>query len=437
MQRHRINARELAHRVRHVHLPSLIRREREPAELTLRIEGVSERAPLRTPELHEHASSGNNIDRTRTEQASHLLARTLRLVRSGPQQELRNTPEPILESGFLVNSGSLEYISIDNNGGGTGALQEAPLPIEAAREMRSRAISELEGGPFTSARSPGQVALHSPAGQSEGSRGSLIEFPPLQVEAQRPTTPEAARFLRGLPFAILEEIPEEDRWCGICHEPYLHGSEPEQPVLLPCPHVFGQRCINRWLSPDNTEPVSTCPICRRSFFHIDIDNEAEPGDEAHTEWDTRGSSRTSDDDIYETNVDAQLPRTATEARSQMQNFEQRWSGYISTMTYTGHFTRQYVPRPSPNARRASEILRSFRANSSPTDQEAIILGEEMGQLFINLRTTMRLLRVLPAWNEFGPPHQSLMSFESRLLIETALQRMLVVEEAWLWAVGGQ
>ena len=52
------------------------------------------------------------------------------------------------------------------------------------------------------------------------------------------------------------ELDLEDRNCPICKQPMEERSE--QPIRLPCTHVFGKRCITQWLLGNDS-----CPQCRR------------------------------------------------------------------------------------------------------------------------------------------------------------------------------
>lgn len=81
----------------------------------------------------------------------------------------------------------------------------------------------------------------------------------------------------------LEDLDSSHRVCVICQEE-LGGSEDDKqshaPVRTVCGHIFGKRCISKWLDPlrfwglvdedrnrDHDEPgQSTCPTCRRVFF---------------------------------------------------------------------------------------------------------------------------------------------------------------------------
>ena len=251
----------------------------------------------------------------------------------------------------------------------------------------------------------------------------------------RPCTPTARMFLQNLPIVVVEELPEDEKHCHICHDPYLQAEEAEEPVRLPCGHHFGQVCINRWLSPDDADPKSTCPICRMSFFAVEQRDNPGPEDSGMFDEERDREARfprNSDSFIFGAWNFAQLPRTAAEATSQMQHFEQHWSNQMLSVSQV----RPIVPRPDPNARTAVEVLQSFQENVAPSFLEATTLGEEMGQLFIRLRTTMRLLKFLPTWNEFGPLVDDVLDVESRGAIETALCRMVHIEEAWAWAYQG-
>ncbi|EHL03248.1 hypothetical protein M7I_0683 [Glarea lozoyensis 74030] len=63
----------------------------------------------------------------------------------------------------------------------------------------------------------------------------------------------------------IEEVPEEDRHCGICRITMGvpdEGAEAriERPVITGCKHVFGDLCLKQWAS-EREEP--DCPLCRK------------------------------------------------------------------------------------------------------------------------------------------------------------------------------
>ena len=106
---------------------------------------------------------------------------------------------------------------------------------------------------------------------------SLEGFPyPQGPPGQMRTNAELDEFLRELPHPNAHDLDAENRNCAICHEPYgvngpengpqgntdINGNALEDPVELPCAHIFGSRCLRTWLVPSvNT----TCPICRRDL----------------------------------------------------------------------------------------------------------------------------------------------------------------------------
>ena len=48
--------------------------------------------------------------------------------------------------------------------------------------------------------------------------------------------------------------------CSICGENYLGGPYSHAPVSLQCGHVFGRRCIVKWI-----KRSLTCPLCRHEI----------------------------------------------------------------------------------------------------------------------------------------------------------------------------
>ena len=76
--------------------------------------------------------------------------------------------------------------------------------------------------------------------------------------------------LKVVPMAAVHSGEVEPE-CGICQLDYrLHKEndsepEPEKPIVLPCKHVLGEGCLEKWLSPSEGGGNS-CPICRRTLF---------------------------------------------------------------------------------------------------------------------------------------------------------------------------
>jgi len=74
-----------------------------------------------------------------------------------------------------------------------------------------------------------------------------------------------ANFVSGLPKIPLTDLPNDecDKRCSICREdfvasPVAEGNE--EPVSLPCGHIFGEHCLLAFLSIRATS--HTCPLCR-------------------------------------------------------------------------------------------------------------------------------------------------------------------------------
>ncbi|KAI9770254.1 MAG: hypothetical protein M1840_003412 [Geoglossum simile] len=70
--------------------------------------------------------------------------------------------------------------------------------------------------------------------------------------------------ISGLQDVPIYSLSEEDRTCSICMDPFgetepINGTS-ENPVRLPCGHVFGYICIKTWL-----REHCTCPTCRRKL----------------------------------------------------------------------------------------------------------------------------------------------------------------------------
>lgn len=87
------------------------------------------------------------------------------------------------------------------------------------------------------------------------------------------STFDIIKFISQLPRVELQDLGkerDEDR-CSICY--ISHGTEnlgtfyQENPVKLPCSHIFGRACISKWLKPGPEGSNSnTCPNCRYKLF---------------------------------------------------------------------------------------------------------------------------------------------------------------------------
>ncbi|KAL7940259.1 hypothetical protein V8C42DRAFT_338072 [Trichoderma barbatum] len=89
------------------------------------------------------------------------------------------------------------------------------------------------------------------------------------LEAHQPTESKRAASLAApqpLRRISIENLPVDERVCRICYDDYGVSSAEgiqEQPVqLLGCEHVFGDRCMKRWM-----RKSKTCPYCRNKLTH--------------------------------------------------------------------------------------------------------------------------------------------------------------------------
>lgn len=71
------------------------------------------------------------------------------------------------------------------------------------------------------------------------------------------------RFLDQLPDVSPKDLLPSDISCHICMEPF--DSTEELPVKLPCGHVMGRNCLDRWLAANDS-----CPLCRRVLFEAEL-----------------------------------------------------------------------------------------------------------------------------------------------------------------------
>lgn len=78
----------------------------------------------------------------------------------------------------------------------------------------------------------------------------------------------------------IKTLDAEDHICPICHEEFQESDNMKlayEPVKSVCNHIFGKRCVIKWLDPffyfGSTGPVgrsshgkTDCQSCRRNFF---------------------------------------------------------------------------------------------------------------------------------------------------------------------------
>ncbi|CAG9970777.1 unnamed protein product [Clonostachys byssicola] len=81
------------------------------------------------------------------------------------------------------------------------------------------------------------------------------------------TKPPAKRVLLSLEEVEISELPEDEKTCIICYNDFGDESpegHAETPRRLPeCKHVFGDRCIRKWL-----QQSENCPYCRATVGYL-------------------------------------------------------------------------------------------------------------------------------------------------------------------------
>ena len=87
--------------------------------------------------------------------------------------------------------------------------------------------------------------------------------------------PDSIAFLYNIPRLSIQDLDPEDKRCPICLEDFTNDgrcevdalrSGPEVPVLTPCGHIIGSRCLYIQLSPFKRNQGNQCCLCRHEFF---------------------------------------------------------------------------------------------------------------------------------------------------------------------------
>ncbi len=126
-------------------------------------------------------------------------------------------------------------------------------------------VLRLGSLPTTEINSELHGSLEQP-GTGEGSIDSVASLSPshtadtLVPTGSVSTAGASLEFLEMLPVVKTTDLPEEFRKCTICNESLGDGESPEVPVRLPCRHVFGKRCMSKWIA------NNSCPLCRAAIF---------------------------------------------------------------------------------------------------------------------------------------------------------------------------
>ena len=80
---------------------------------------------------------------------------------------------------------------------------------------------------------------------------------------RRAASARAETFLSSLKPLSLTDLPKNNRECPICLEPYLNARQGQRPVRLPCHHVMGKDCLQKWVRSDvRNRNNNACPYVR-------------------------------------------------------------------------------------------------------------------------------------------------------------------------------
>ena len=221
----------------------------------------------------------------------------------------------------------------------------------------------------------------------------------------------ARRFLENLHMLFVEELQQDERNCPICQEPYISqdGTQNEEAVMLPkCTHIFGHKCIIRWIDPRNDSPRNSCPLCRDELFELD---DARSETIEAEEWDApEFLSAIAQSAILAWTSDILDARTQADYR---------------IPTRDGHFDL--------NLLFTARVLHHFRlfTNGHGTERRniAFALRGQMGMLYQRLDAQLERIGVPFLWGSSGPRVDLILDRSSAGLIELALMRMVEVE--WL------
>ena len=80
---------------------------------------------------------------------------------------------------------------------------------------------------------------------------------------RRAVLTRAEAFLDSLKPLSLIDLSKNNRDCPICLEPYKFSRQGERPVRLPCLHVVGRECLEKWVKSDiRNRNNNACPYVR-------------------------------------------------------------------------------------------------------------------------------------------------------------------------------
>ena len=157
---------------------------------------------------------------------------------------------------------------------------------------------------------------------SRESRPTLTMRDPYDIRLKARKRRASASAIANLPTLRLADLPEDDRLCNICMEPYLdekyHCDKPkkENATKMPCGHVFGSYCLKQWLQNNNT-----CPACRTEVDYVEVETEeVSPRSRAHRRSEPSTHEMIVNDLFGEPYRDPEPPRSKTPHHSRSRSY---------------------------------------------------------------------------------------------------------------------
>ena len=257
--------------------------------------------------------------------------------------------------------------------------------------------------------------------------------------------PNALRFLEELNFVDIEDIGEDCRHCVICTDQYGEGPGGEVPVVLNCGHVFGQRCLEKWLCPFDFDPKRTCPMCRTVLFEEDRYNTRAPpeGPESISPAQDETMSEEDVDEDIEYSDAAEILASIEQTNRSAEIYDRSRARHHSLLSGAETADTASPEDVLPSRYRtfwfSADVLFSLRLlirrnsmSALETREVAQVIRGQMGRLYLRLRDAMHERRMPIVWTEDGPPLSFLLDPAATPLLESALERLGELEEMWDW-----
>lgn len=257
------------------------------------------------------------------------------------------------------------------------------------------------------------AGLSSPEGFESGSEVGRTE---LESELGN-----VYKFLREIVEVDLTNLPEDERSCSICQEPYGSGGEPEHCVQLPCGHRYGALCIFKWLAPNDQADKNTCPMCRAVLFELE-------GHDSHEDEDL------ADDARLDRPFDNESIRQLGLLLDNFQHIQDHSIAALTGVPFTQGPSVLNLP-PGQLVLITDQVLRIYRdytfntAGAILADVEG--LSRAIGRLSAHLRPAILEADLPIVWGAQGPRVSMLVDADVRPLIDIALQRLADAEAMWI------